>query len=379
MRVTNIEPIALTFPMDPPLPHSAARPETAELNIYLLRVTTEDGTCGWGEAWLKEESNFIPAAEALRGLIIGQDPLDRMLLWDRMALVAGGKAAKEVGPQGCRDHHAVLSGMDTALWDLAGKSLGVSVARLLGGVRSRLLDTYVTGLYLEPEDELVRKAKRIVDGGFRALKMKLGGDPDKDVQAVAAVRKMVTNQVVLMADANGAYDDYDTALAVGQELAKHDIYWIEEPLPAGRWDDYRKLAAALEPPIAGGETLYGLKHFHEALQEQTMHVVMPDPRLCGGISAARIIRELAPLYEVRMSLHSWISPVALMTAANISAAMPYAERLELEGSQTGLMEAMLQEPPQFEDGFLLFEDKPGLGFEIAESFIEKYGRPVATH
>ena len=195
----------------------------------------------------------------------------------------------------------------------------------------------------------------------------------------SAALLLVTNQVVLMADANGAYDDYDTALAVGHELAKHDIYWIEEPLPAGRWDDYRKLAAALQPPIAGGETLYGLKHFHEALQGRTMHVVMPDPRLCGGISAARIIGELAPLYEVRMSLHSWISPVALMAAANISAAMPYAERLELEGSQTGLMEALLQEPPQFEDGFLIFEDKPGLGFEIAESFIEKYGRPVASH
>ncbi len=376
MRIAGVEPIALTYPLDPPIPPSVARAETTALDIYLLRVATEDGACGWGEAWLKDEASFLRASQMLGDLVIGRDVLDRALLWERMVQVSGSKLARETGPHAERDFHAVLSGIDTALWDLAGKQLGVSVARLLGGVRSSRLDTYVTGLYLEPTDRLVKAAKRIVEQGFPALKMKLSGDADGDVRAVAAVRKMVTNQVVLMADANGAYGDYDTALRVGNQLARHDIYWIEEPFPAGRWEDYRRLAAALQPPLAGGETLYGVGQFHDALKQQAMHVVMPDPRLCGGITAARTIGELAALHEVRMSLHSWISPVALMAAANVSAAMPYAERLELEGSGTGLMEAMLKTPPRFEDGFLLFEDTPGLGFEIADSFIEECARPA---
>ncbi len=378
MRIKTIEPFTINFPLDEPLPRSAVRPETTQLAIYLIRLTAEDGTQGWGEAWIADAYNFTPAADLLGELLIGQHALDRALLWHRMASVAAGKPAKNSGPDGPRDYHAVLSAIDTALWDLAGKSFGVSVARLLGGVRSRLLDTYVTGLYLEPPADLARKARQIVKRGFHAIKMKLGGDADADIQAVAAVRKTLGNQIVLMADANGAYDDYDTALRVGRALAKHDIYWFEEPFPAGRWDDYAALCAALEPPIAGGETLFGITPFHHALEKRALHIIMPDVRLCGGITAAHLIGHLASLYEVRMSLHSWISPVALMAAANISAAMPYCGRLEVEAGQAALMRVMLEQPPQFEDGFLIFEDRPGLGFEISDTFLQEYATSPAN-
>ena len=378
MVIHSIEPFIINFPLEEPLPRSAVRPETAALQSYLIRLTADDGIHGWGEAWIADPAGFISAADLLGELVIGQHALDRTILWHRMAAVAAGKSAKSSGPDGLRDHHAVLSAIDTALWDLAGKSFGVSVARLLGGVRSRLLDTYVTGLYVEPPADLIRKAKQIVGRGFHALKMKLGGDADADIAAVAAVRKTLGNQLLLMADANGAYDDYDTALRVGRALAKHDVYWFEEPFPAGRWDDYAALCAALEPPLAGGETLFGITPFHHAFDKRAFHIVMPDVRLCGGVTAACFIARLASLYEVRTSLHSWISPVALMAAANISAAIPSCGRLELEGSQAALMREMLEEPLQFEDGFLIFEDKPGLGFEIRESFLQEYATSPAN-
>lgn len=376
MIVTAVEPLAFTYRLQTPLPPSVVRARAEALEVYLVRILTDDGVCGWGEAWLADETDFLPAAEALGELVIGQDPTDRGLLWHRMASVAAGKEAGESGPNGRRDFHAVLSAIDTALWDVVGKALGVSVARLLGGVRSLRLDTYVTGLYVEPEAALIEKAKCICSEGFRGIKMKLTGDPAADIATVKAVRAALGNQVVLMADADGGYGDYQSALDLGLALAKEDIYWIEEPLGAGRWDDYARLARALEPPIAGGETLFGIEAFHTAIAAGAMHVVMPDPRLCGGITAARAIAEVAAMHQVRVSFHNWVSPVALMAAANVSAAMPYAERLEIEGSHTGLAEAMLAEPPSFDQGFLLFEDSPGLGLDISEQFIAEHGREI---
>ncbi|HCU38568.1 MAG TPA: hypothetical protein DGT21_25065 [Armatimonadetes bacterium] len=376
MVVTGVEPYAFTYPLNTPLPPSVTRPIAEKLDIHLVRVTTDTGLHGWGEAWLADEADFAPAVETLSELVTGHDPTDRGLLWYRMASVAAGREARDTGPQGRRDFHAVLSAIDTALWDIVGKALGVSVARLLGGVRSPRLDTYVTGLYLEPEAVLVQKAKQIVAEGFRGIKMKLRGDLEADVAAVRAVRAALGNQVVLMADANGAYDGCETVLELGLALAKDDIYWLEEPFKAGAWGDYARVARALEPPIAGGETLYSTEVFHEAITAGAMHVAMPDPRLCGGITAARTICEVAAMRQVRVSFHNWVSPVALMASANVSAAMPYAERLELEGSRTGLAAAMLTEPPVFEQGFMRFEDKPGLGMDVAEAFISEYGRDI---
>lgn len=375
MIIADVEPIAVTWPLHEPLPPTPSRPETAELDLYLVRIVTDDGICGWGEALIEREANFLSVTEIFGDLIVGGEPLNRGLLWDRMRRMADAEISQRRGPG--HDLYAIFSAMDTALWDLAGKALGVSVARLMGGVRSGRLDTYVTGLYLEPLDALVEKATRIVAQGFRAIKMQMRGDVSEDVQAAAAIRKAVGNQVVLMADAGGAYEEYDSVLELGRQLTKHDIYWLEQPFPDGRWDDYGKLAATLEPPLAGGSTLYGVRRLYEPIKRQALHVLRPDPRLCGGITAAWFIGALGQLHQVRISVHGWISPVALLASANLSAAMPYAERLELDASHAGLSEAMLSEPPRFEQGFMVFEDRPGLGLEIRKDFIEQYARPVA--
>ncbi len=378
MRITDVDTFVLTYPLETPLPPMPRRGEISSLDVYIVRLVADDGTCGFGEAAICDERNFDVAADMLADLVLDREVLDRALIWHGMASVATGSEAKDLGPNGHRDFHAVMSGIDIALWDLAGKQTGLSIARLLGGVRSPRLDCYASGLYLEDDETLVAKARAMVVDGYRAVKMKLCGNADDDGRSVARLRKALGNQVVLLADADSAYENYDDALAVGARLANHDVFWFEDPFRAGRWDDYARLAAAIEPPIAGGETLFGVKPFVDALSANALHVAMADVRLCGGITAARRIADLADLREVRMSLHNGFSPVALMAAANLSAAMPYAERLEVEASQTGLMEAMLVEPPHFENGFLLFEDKPGLGLDIRESFIEDYGREASA-
>ncbi|MFP3904516.1 MAG: mandelate racemase/muconate lactonizing enzyme family protein [Armatimonadota bacterium] len=371
MQITGLEPIVLRYPLDEPLPPSAARPETAELDIHLIRLDTDEGPPAYGEAWLKNELDLAAAADFFAGTIGDADVLDRGLLFHRM-MTRLGELAPEAAEATVRDYCAVLSAIDTALWDLAGRQLGVSVARLLGGVRTRRMDSYITGLYLESFQTLEKKARSFVEDGWWALKLKLNGDLQRDIETVNALRKSLGNQVVVMADANGAYETYDEAREMGAVLGKNDIFWFEEPMAAGSWEEYAKLAQVVEPPIAGGETLYGVRPFYNALSRKSMHVVMPDPRLCGGISAIEIIAGMARLFDTRLSLHSWISPIALMAAANITAALPYATYLELDSHTPALLEEIFEDPPEFDHGFLLFEDKPGLGVTVAEGFIEKH-------
>ncbi len=376
MPITGVEPYAFGYPSSTHPPCADGQCTGDEPTIYLVRVKTDDGLVGWGEARIADEANLTPAAEILGDLVIDEDAAQRGLLWHRMVSVASGKQAKEAGPTGRRDFFAVLSAIDVALWDVLGQSLGTSVGRLLGGVRSDRIDSYVTGLWVESGLDVGGAAREICSGGFRGLELRLQGQLDADVGAVRSVRAAVGNQVVLMVDAAGGYDDYETALELGRALTKDDVYWIEEPLRSGRWDEYARLAVALEPPIAAGKTLYGTGAFHTALSAGAMHVAMPDPGLCGGITAARAIAEIAALHEVRVSMHTGVSPVGMMASANVSAAMPYAERLGIDRCHVRLAEAMLVEPPSFEQGFMLFGDRPGLGLEISEEFVNQYRRDI---
>ena len=376
MLIADVEPIAITWPLQEGISGSADVSDGERLDLYLIRLTTDSGICGWGEARLAQESHFLPITEMLGDMVIGADPLNRGILWDRLRHMVDAEALARRPSQYRHDLHAVLSAVDMALWDLTGKKLGVSVARLLGGVRSSRLDTYVSGLCMRSGEDLPGQARSIVEQGFRAIKMRLSGEPGEDLRAVAAVRRALGNQVVLITDAGGAYEDFDIVRKLGLELAKHDIYWLEDPFAAGRWDEYHQLAAALEPPLAGGKTIYGITRLYEPIRRQALHVVMPDPCLCGGITAAWLVGTLGQLHGVRMSVHSGDSPLALMAAANLSAALPYAERLELTERQAALAQVMMCEPPEYAQGFLIFSDGPGPGLAICTDFLGAYARPV---
>ena len=378
MPIAELNPISIAWPSA----HSSSgiAPDCAntQLNLYLIQVNTDEDMCGWGETRLTQESNFLPIAEMLGDLIIGEDPLNRGILWDRLLNMVEAEAVPGGSSDFLHDLYAVLSAIDIALWDLMGRKLGVSVARLLGGVRSSRLDVCISGLCGDSPRDLANQAQHVVADGFRAIKIKLAGELQEDVAMVAAVREVLGNQVVLMADADEAYKCLDSARKLGVALSKHDVYWLEDAFAAGRWDEYSQLAASIEPPLAGGKTLYRLTELLEPIQREALHVVVPDLRVCGGITAAWFIGTLGQLHGVRMSVHSGQSPLTLLAAANLSAAMPYAERLQLTDWQAALAQAMMSHPPHYEQGFFIFNDRPGLGSDIRSDFVETYGRSIAN-
>jgi len=366
MIVTGVEALQLRVPLQEPIPPSVARPLTHELSVLLARVSTASGVIAYGEGWCKAPDGFLEAVEMLAPVVMGADPLDRGALWERMVdrlvsqkrRLAGGASA--------------LSALDQALWDLAGHAVGLPVHALLGGKRLARLDAYATGLYLEEPDVLAAKAREFLERGFQAVKMKVGGDWDQDLAALAAVRKAVGTQTPLLVDANQAYDDRETALAMGRELDRYEVFWYEEPLPAGRWEDYAALRPALDTPITGGETLRTPAAFLGAFRAGALDVAMPDVRLCGGITGVVKVAELARWFDVRVSPHNWASPIGAIAAAHAAVTLANCTLIEVEATRTPVSEGLITPPLTFEDGFLIVPDGPGLGIQVNGDFVSRF-------
>lgn len=369
MQIRSITPRHLSVPLEEPIPASVARPVTHELAVHLVRVECDDGTVAWGEAWLKDaeppREALAEALDLLTPLLLGADPLDRGALWERM--VDRLLAADEPLAGGA----AALSALDIALWDLAGRSVELPVFRLLGGRRIERLDAYATGIYLEEPSIAAEKARRILDQGFRAIKIKAGAGVERDIEVLEAVREAVGIEVPLLVDANQAYER-DEAMALGAALDRHEVFWYEEPTPPGDWSDYVALRHANDTPIAGGETLRSPGAFLRAFQAGALDVAMPDVRLCGGITGMMKIAELARWMGVRISPHNWSSPIGAIASGHAAVTIPGCLMTELEATPTPVSERLISPPLRLIDGFLALPEGTGLGVTVDESFVDQF-------
>jgi D-galactarolactone cycloisomerase len=366
MIVTAARPLQVQVPLQEPIAPSVARPETHALSLLLVRLSADADQVAYGEGWGESLEALAEAVEVLAPVVVGADPLDHGALWERMVdrllrqrpRLPGGAAA--------------LSALDQALWDLAGRALDLPVYRLIGGRRAPRLDAYATGLYLEQPSALAAKARDFLERGYRAVKMKVGAGREQDLAAVAAVRKAVGTQVPLLVDANQAYEDREAALEMGLELGRYEVFWYEEPLAPDEWADYAALRAALDTPIAGGETLRSPAQFLSAFQAGALDVAMPDVRLCGGITGLLKVAELARWFGVRISPHNWASPLGAIASAHAAVTLANSSMIEVEATPTPVSEELIDPPLTFEDGFLTVPDGPGLGVTVNEDFIQRF-------
>ena len=245
MKIAAIETFDLTCPLERPFGWSQGW--INQRSTTLVKVSTDDGLVGWGEG---AAAGLIDGL--LAPLLIGQDPMDRAGLWERMfhALYNGNNAVGLAG--------SALSALDIALWDLAGKATGLPVCALLGGKVRNKIAVYATGLYYtegEFPDRLLDEARGYVAAGFKGMKTKVGGlSIAEDVARVRALREAIGPDIHLMVDANEAYNA-TTAIRLGQKLAELDLVWFEEPVNAQDLDAYLEVKAALPMAIAGGENL----------------------------------------------------------------------------------------------------------------------------
>jgi D-galactarolactone cycloisomerase len=334
----------------------------------VVQVTTEDGAEGWGECTGPPELVF-PAVQHLYGpLLLGSDALLYATHWERLYFGLSQWARRGVAL-------GALSGLDIALWDLAGRLLGRSVSELMGGSTRDRLPCYATGLHFEdlPEAEvipaLVDSAVALVEAGYRGVKAQLGRNPAADVSLVRALRAALP-QAPLCVDCGCAFDLYE-ALQVGRALEEANYAWMEDPFSPDHVTHYRGLSQQIRVPLMAGEWEQTRWDFQRLLEHGG--VALPAVRLTfsGGITEALRIRAVAQ----SQGLNAY--PIATGTALDVAACAHFlASDYRRPGSPSG--SALLGYPAALnpirdflcgpglrpEGGVLAVPTGPGLGVTV---------------
>jgi L-alanine-DL-glutamate epimerase-like enolase superfamily enzyme len=332
-----------------------------EKRVVLVELQLDSGLRGVGEAYCDGGTTDAVVAVIERDLaptLIGRSPLAIRRLWREWV---DGTVV------GCRGGtaYAAISALDTALWDLAGRILGLPVYRLLGGASNRV-PVYASGGLYGPDkspDDLAAEMLDYVRQGFTAVKMKIGGLPlDQDVDRVRAVREAIGSGVRLMVDALYTYSAHE-ALRMSRQLERFDIHFLEAPVLPGDVEGLRQLCARSAVPIAGNEFAHGMDQFRE-LVLAGVHVVHADVILCGGISAALRVADLADTFHRSVSFHAASSLVCLAANAHVAAAAANAESVEYHMVHQLLFDEVDSLPFERVGGELVLADRPGLGVDV---------------
>jgi len=347
----------------------------------LVEVQTDAGLTGWGEALCQGlQPPAIAAAaieSALKPLLVGADPLQIEPLWHRMYM-----HTRDYGMQGAMI--AAISGVDIALWDLAGKSLGQPVWRLLGGAYRERVQIYATGFYrVKGQGEAARladEAQQRAAQGFKFLKIKLGFGVADDLAVMQAVARAIEGKGLrMMIDTNHAYGVAD-AVRLGRALAPLDLRWYEEPVAAEDLAGYGELRAKLDVPIAGGENEFTVFGFRRLLESRAVDIAQPDVCAAGGFTACRHIAALALAYGVQVNPHVWGSSVGQAASLHLICALPLANPalfadepiFEYDCSSHPFRESLIDKPLRQREGWLALPEGPGLGIEVERKALERF-------
>jgi galactonate dehydratase len=290
---------------------------------------------------------------------------------------------------------AVLSAVETALWDLAGKALNVPVYQLLGGKFRDRIRVYVdTALYqtkLPAPEQFAQAATKAAKDGYTAVKFDLdqANDPNRYdqfnwtagpaeiqrmVDQMTAAREAVGPNIDICADMHARYD-YPTGQQVAKRMEPLNLMWLEEPVPAENVDAYKLIAQETSTPICAGENIYLAHGFRRLLETGAVDIVMPDLQKAGGLGEGQRIANLANLYYVPFAPHMVASFLGAMASCHVCASVPNFMILEWQtyfDANPMYKEMVTYDGPQVEKGFIRVSEKPGIGVEINEEGMRRY-------
>jgi D-galactarolactone cycloisomerase len=369
VRITAVTPVGVTYPM--------AR-ET--MSFSFVRIETDTGLVGYGESCDSFGCSYAGVLGAVVGdafapLLVGEElgavePLsERLRLWTRRRLGDQWIAAQ------------ARSGVELALWDLAGKAAGRSVSELIGKVRDRV-EIYASSGFLE-EGDAVTHAKALgplLERGVRRVKVRVGPEWRDDLDTLRDLRGLLDPSVELMVDGSEIFT-VPTALAVAEQLHALGVSWFEEPLPQGERAGIANLARRSPVAIAYGEHLFGRDDAAWALADGGVTVLQPDASTCGGLVDARRMADHAVHHGARVVPHVCAGPISLAANLHLAATVPAIRLIEyppsLAAAWDGLGTGAALGPDAIVDGSLEVPVGPGLGVDLveAEAFAHPYQVP----
>ena len=385
MKITNITSHVLGDDLPEQLGYS--QQYYSKRTAHLVEVETDEGVTGWGECFGPGNvaiANKGIVEQVIRPMILGDDPIDRDVIWHKVYNLLRDHGQKGMPMQ-------ALSGVDIALWDIAGKLAGLPLHKMIGGAHRTEVSVYGYGMMLRPEpaDDLaarfVDEAAEIRDMGFAATKMKLGLGPKDDVALATAVRKGIGNDFPFMADANHCYTTSD-AFYVGRALEELDAYWFEEPVAPEDHDGYRELRAGLTVNISGGEAEFNRWGWRQILENRGLDIAQPEVCALGGITEYLRVLALCHAHFTPVINHVWGSAIAVATNLQLLAAMPplpgglhpWEPMLEFDTTDNKFRDQLLQSPLNIQGqvrktgGKVAIPEGPGLGVEPDRDFIRQY-------
>ena len=384
MNIRDVEAFWLHCPIPYERQHVSDFGRIASFDMTLVRVSTEDGLVGYGEAKAAVGSAGVCAAlvsciqHELRPLLIGQDARQITRLWEEMYngsrahyALAHGRAFPVLGRRGL--NVAALSGIDMALWDVLGQSLGVPVVQLLGGACRAQMPAYASGGWAGV-DGIGAQLGGYVERGFGAVKMRVGvmdGNVATSVARVRAAREALGPKIGLMVDAHGTWS-VPEAKRFCREVEDCALAWVEEPINADNRRGTAAVRATTSIPIACGESEFTRFDFRDLIEVSAVDVLQPDLAICGGISEGMRIAALAATHQLALAPHIWGSALSFAAGLHLAFASPSATILEFSLGANPLLHELGEEPVICQNGLIAAPTRPGLGVTPRQAFIDEY-------
>ncbi|MCH1978459.1 mandelate racemase/muconate lactonizing enzyme family protein [Lawsonibacter sp. OA9] len=343
-------------------------PYSKNMETVYVKLTTDTGISGWGEALapvLPDVTGKI-VGSLFTPVLLGADPLNIRVLWNELYDL--------MRDRGYYSGFMVdaITAVDCALWDIVGKVTQMPVYQLLGGAYRMSIPAYISGLPVEGLEEKVKLAQSWKDQGFQAIKLHIGYGMEEDIRIMTALRKALGADYKLMIDAHWNYT-VAQAVKLARKLEDLDVEFLECPLNPEDLNGYAELSAAVDIPVALGESDRTHWQYKDILDKKSCDILQPDVGRCGITELMRIA-ELAELYGRPVAPHLSVGQAGCIAATlHCDAAMyNFYGMQEYQPSIVPVANEFLVRPIVCENGHLRLPDGPGLGIEFDEDKIKYY-------
>jgi len=373
MKITGVRAVLLSYVYSESEVWKWSGGKVDVWNTCLIELKTDEGITGLGEAG---DGHFVPEAAAalvahFQPMLIGSNPLEVDTLHQRMMMASTywGRRGVAVG---------VISGIETACWDLLGKALNQPVHVLLGGLCRNSIPVYASAGMEKSDEKLADELREHVAAGYRTLKIRGGYSVRRDAALMEAARRAVGDAVDVAIDAGQHYVPNPWSLAEATEVARaiepYRPFWLEEPLHIEQLREYAALRAKTSVPIAAGENGATLREFRNLLDAEALDVLQPDITHSGGIGEVRRIAQLADLHGRKIAPHIFRSGVGLMAHLHLMCSIPNGLIFEYSRMPNPLRDELLLNPVVVRNGCIQAPraDVPGLGVHLPPSLEERY-------
>lgn len=368
--ISEIRPIPIAYP-DPNDFNTIRR-------TVLVRVQTSDGVVGWGEciAMWPEACSAVSTiiTQGLLPALKGDPATDVAAAWEKMR-----RHVWWYGEGGIAS--LAISGIDMALWDIAGKIANKPLYQLFGGLRhDRLIANASSHINKNGEAACVAEVVGFFEAGFRSCKLgfakkgesNIGGDPDTDVSFIRALRKALGDEAPILVDiGNGVRWDVDTAISVANRMGEYDIGWYEEPLYPTDDAGYKKLAANTTVRIASGEREFTEAGYRRQMEMGAVEVYGVDPARVEGITGFRKVDALATKFGKVINAHAWSTGITTAASLHLSLASPNTELFEFKPFDVVVQNDLVATRTWHRDGWAYPLEGPGLGIEVQEDVVAR--------